>query len=200
MTSVSVEAWSHGDGWLSVDTQEWINDRGEYADDLTDDLREWMASNGHDHPHSEVIAAWVLDRTGERPAGLHGDGDMWEHSLFNFADHLIDDLGFVVMSTVKFGDLMIIVSDHHGLYVSPEVYRSTVDALEEWGDYTNAVGECANGHQWCTHDTVHLHASDGVDMATYRVPEQVRVPFGDRDRAYVACPSCSKAVRFTCAL
>ena len=62
MTSVSVEAWSHGDGWLTVDTQEWINDRGEFTPDLTDDLRGWMDENGHDWPHDSVIAAWVEAR------------------------------------------------------------------------------------------------------------------------------------------
>ncbi|GAA4884499.1 hypothetical protein H7X46_23605 [Pseudonocardia sp. C8] len=197
MTSVSVEAWSHGDGYLTVDTQEWINDRGEYADDLTDDLREWMDANGHKWPHDEVIAKWIFDRTSEPPAGLHGDGELWHHNLVNFSDHLIDDLGFVVLSSAELGDLMITVSDHLGLYVAPTVYRSTVDELEEWADYSNATGECVNGHRWETADTVHLYSWSGSPHA-YRVPELVRVPFGDRDRAYVACPTCGKAVRFTC--
>jgi hypothetical protein len=198
MTSVSVKAWSHGDGWLSADTQEWINDRGEFAQDLTDDLREWMDDNGHEWPRDDVIAAWVEDRTEERPSGLHGDGELWHHHLYNFVDHLIDDLGFVVLSSAEFGDLMITVSDHSGCYVSPTVYRSTVDSLEEWADYSNAEGECVNGHQWCTHDTVHLHAWDGTDMTAYRVRDLIRVPFGDRSRAFVACPTCRKAVRFAC--
>ncbi|GGM80894.1 hypothetical protein GCM10012275_59400 [Longimycelium tulufanense] len=196
MTSVSVEAWAHGDGWLSVDTQEWINDRGEYAADLTDDLREWMDAHGHHWPHDEVIAAWITDRTGEPPAGLHGDGEMWHHNLVNFSDHLIDDLGFVVLSSARFGDLMVTVADYLGHYVSPTVYRSTVDGLEEWAEYTTAEGECANGHRWCTQDTVHLHSWNDTDMTTYRVSDRVRVPFGDRDRAYAACPKCGKAVRF----
>ncbi|QGK70301.1 hypothetical protein GIY23_12890 [Allosaccharopolyspora coralli] len=196
MTRVSVEAWSHGDGWLSVDTGEWIADRGEYRADLTDDLREWMDENGHQWPHDDVITAWITARTGELPSGLHGDGTVWHHNLFNFADHLIDDLGFTVLSAGELGDLMITVSDHSGGYEAPTVYRSTVDELEEWADYTHATGECARGHRWHTVDTVRLHASDGADMTTYRVPDQVRVPFGDRARAYVACPECGKAVRF----
>ncbi|GAA5120987.1 hypothetical protein [Haloechinothrix salitolerans] len=198
MTSVCVEAWAHGDGWLSADTQEWINDRGEFADDLTDDLREWMDANGHDQPHDDVIVAWITDRTGEPPVGLHGDGELWHHNLVNFSDHLIDDLGFVVLSAPELGDLAIIVSDHLGLYVAPTVYRSTVDALEDWADYSNATGECVNGHRWFTYDTVHLHAWDGSDLTRYRVPDLVRVPFDDRDRAYVSCPACGKALRFTC--
>ncbi|MBA0127280.1 hypothetical protein H0B56_17150 [Haloechinothrix sp. YIM 98757] len=198
MTSVSVEAWSHGDGYLIVDTQEWIDDRGEYAADLTEDLRAWMDENGHDHPYDAVIVAWISARTGEPPVGLHGDGEVWSHNLLSSADHLIDDLGFVVLSSAEHGDLMIIVSDHLGLYVAPTVYRSTVTELEDWADYSNATGECAHGHRWTTDDTVTLHAWDGSDMTVYRVPDQVRVPFGDRDRAYVACPTCGKAVRFTC--
>lgn len=196
MTAVSVEAWSHGDGWLTVDTQDWINDRGELAPDLTDDLHNWMDENGHDWPDDGVIAAWVEARAGEPPAGLHGDGELWHHNLCNFADHLIDDLGFVVLSSAEFGDLMITVSDHLGRYVSPTVYRSTVDAMEEWADYSDAVGECANGHRWRTHDTANLYAWDGSEMTRYRVTDLVRVPFGDRSRGYVACPTCRKAIRF----
>lgn len=196
MTAVAVEAWSHADGWLTVDTGEWIADRGEYADDLTDELRAWMDEYGHRWPHDDVIAAWVRQRTGEDPTGLHGDGQLWGHQLCNFADHLLDDFGFVVLSAPEVGDLMIVVSDHLGCYVAPTVYRSTVSELEEWADYSDAVGECARGHRWATHDTVTLHAADGADRDRYRVSELVRVPFDDRSRAYVACPACGKAVRF----
>lgn len=198
MTRVSVQAWSHGDGFLAVATHQWINDRGEYADDLTDDLLGWMKDNGHKHPHDDVITAWIEERTGEPPAGLHGDGQLWSHTLANFSDHLLDDLGFVVLSAAGFGDLMITTSDHLGLYTAPTVYRSTVDALEDWADYSNAEGECANGHRWCTHNTVDLHDWDGADLRMYRVGDLVRVPFGDRARGYVACPSCNKAVQFVC--
>ena len=198
MTSVSVEAHSHGDGWLCVDTQEWIDDRGEYASDLTKDLRDWMDDNNHQWPDDDVIAAWVTARTGVPPMGLHGDGKMWVHNLVNFSDHLLDDIGFVVLSSAELGDLMITVSDHLGLYTAPTVYRSTVDSWEEWASYSNAEGECVNGHQWCTHNTVNLHAFDSTDMTAYRVPDLVRVPFDDRSRAYVACPACGKAVRFIC--
>ena len=198
MTHVSVEAWSHGDGYLTVDTQEWINDRGEYAADLTEDLREWMNAGDHRWPTDEVLTEWITDRTGTPPAGLHGDGEMWQHNLFNFADHLIDDFGFVVLSAAQLGDLMITVSGEGGRYEAPTVYRSTVDDITDWADYSNAEGECVNGHRWSTNDTVHLHPWDSADVDTYRVLPLIRVPFGDRTRAYVACPSCGKSVRFCC--
>lgn len=198
MTSVSVEAWSHGDGYLAVDTQEWINDRGEFADDLTGDLRAWMDANGHRWPHDDVLTAWIIERTGTPPVGLHGDGDLWHHNLVNVSDHLIDDLGFVVFSAAQFGDVMITVSDELNCYTAPTVYRSTVDDLVNWADYSNAEGECANGHRWSTNDTVRLHAWNSADVDTYRVSERIRVPFGDRSRAYVACPACRKPVRFAC--
>lgn len=197
MTAVSVEAFSDGDGWLVADTQEWIDDRGEFCDDLTTDFREWMDGNGYDRPDDAVIVEWIVDRTGERPAGLHGDGNVWHHNLVNFADHLIEDLGFVVLSS-GFGDLMITVSDHTGLYVAPTVYRSTVVELEDWADYSDAEGECVNGHGWFTRDAVHMRAWDGMDSDVYGIADRIRVPFGDCSRAYVACPACGKAVRFDC--
>lgn len=197
MTAVSVEAFAHGDGWLVVDTQEWIDERGEYAADLTDDLREWMDEKGYLRPDDAVLVEWIVDRTGERPAGLHGDGELWHHNLVNFADHLIDDLGFVVLTAADFGALMITVSDHTGMYVPPTVYRSTVMELEDWADYSDATGECMNGHRWYSHDAAYMHG-DGPDRHADRLSERIRVPFGDRSRAYVACPDCGKAVRFDC--
>lgn len=197
MTSVSVQAWSHGDGYLTVDTREWIADRGEYAEDLTADLRAFLDENGHQHATDRALVEWIVVRTGESPSGLHGDGMMWVHQLCNFADHLLDDFGFVVLTAAEIGAVMIVVSDDTGRYVAPEVYRSTGMELEEWAEYSQAYGECVNAHRWFTADTVHLHATDG-DQGTYRVPGQVRVPFGDRDRGYVACPECGKALRFSC--
>jgi hypothetical protein len=197
MTAVSIEAFSHGDGWLSVDTQGWIDDRGEYSDDLTTDFREWMDEHGYARPDDAVIVEWIADRTGEPPAGLHGDGNVWHHNLANFTDHLIDDLGFVALSS-GFGDLVITVSDHTGMYVAPTVYRSTVMELADWADYSDAEGECVNGHGWFTHDAAHMHAWDGTDRHAYRISDQIRVPFGDCFRAYVACPECGKSVRFDC--
>lgn len=198
MTAVSVEAFSNGDGFLFVDTPEWIEDRGEYANDLTTDFREWMDGNGYDHPDDAVIVEWIVDRTGEPPTGLHGDGNVWHHNLVNFADHLIDDLGFVVLASAGFGDLMITVSDHTGLYVAPTVYRSTVVELEDWADYSDAEGECVNGHGWFTHDAAHMRAWEDAESHAYRITDRIRVPFGDCSRAYAACPECGKSVRFDC--
>lgn len=196
MTRVSVVGYGPGDGWLEVDNQEWINDRGEYAHDLTEDLREWMAAYDHPWPHDAVLAEWVTGRTGEQPCGLHGDGLTWHHQLCNFADHLLSDFGFVLLSAADHGDLMIIVSDEGGRLVSPEVYRSTELEMETWAEYSRATGECTRGHRWTTEDTVTLHAEDVRSAQRYRVCERIRVPFDDRERAYVACPDCGKAVRF----
>ncbi|MBA8823813.1 hypothetical protein FHX42_001142 [Saccharopolyspora lacisalsi] len=196
MTRVHVVGYGYGDGWLETDTQEWIDDRGEYAQELTEDLRDWMAEHDHEWPHDDVLAQWVTDRTGQQPCGLHGDGLMWHHQLCNFADHLLDDFGFVLLSTVEHDDLMVIVSDQCGRMVQPEVYRSTELELETWADYSRATGECARGHRWMTEDTVTLRAEDGRHSQSYRVAERIRVPFDDRDRAYVACPDCGKAVHF----
>ncbi len=156
-----------------------------------------MDENGYHRSDDAGIVEWFVNRTGEPPTGLHGDGNVWHHNLVNFADHLIDDLGFVVLSS-GFGDLMITVSDHTGMYVAPTVYHSTVMEKEDWADYSDAEGECVNEHGWFTHDTAHMRAWDGTDSHAYRIADRIRVPFGDRSRAYAACPACGKAVRFDC--
>lgn len=196
MARVFIEAWSHGDGFLHVDTDEWINDRGELDPVLGDNLREYMAEHDRPYPHDDVIIDWIAERTGELPRGLHGDGPLWAHNLANFTDHLIDDIGFVVLSTERWGDLMITVS-REAYYVTPEVYRSTVDNLEEWADYSEATGACRAGHRWATHDAVHLQDWDGEDPTQHRISELIRVPFDNRALGYVACPTCRKTVRFS---
>lgn len=47
------------DGWFSVDTAEWIADRGEYDEELTDDLREWLEANGYRYPHTDGVLLWA---------------------------------------------------------------------------------------------------------------------------------------------
>lgn len=200
MTPLSVEAFRHRDGYLVVETQDWIADRGDYAADLTGDLQDWMDEHERDQVDHSVVTGWIVDRTGEPPVGADGDGEMWCHHLFNLVHHLRDDLGFVLLSAQDLGELMIVVSDGLGLMSrSPKVYRSAVDLLD-WADYTSAEGECARGHQWFIHDTEHLQTCESHDTGRYGVTEQVRVPFGDPERGYVACPECGKAVRFFCRL
>lgn len=46
MPEVTVDVPRHGDGWLSVDTAEWIAERGEYDEELTEDLRGWLEASG----------------------------------------------------------------------------------------------------------------------------------------------------------
>lgn len=199
MAEVTVVAWSHGDGWITVDTAEWIAERAEHCAELTDDLREWMDEHGHRYPTSDVLVQWVKERTGEDPSGLYGDGLFWQHNTCNVDNVLADDLGFVVFSAGgDLGGLMITVSGDGGLYAWPEVYRDLTTDTAYWADYTRACGCCANGHLWDTDDGRRLHPSDGRHVCdTPTIGGQARVPFGDRERAYIACPDCQKALRFT---
>ncbi|MFJ8965343.1 hypothetical protein ACIRG5_38755 [Lentzea sp. NPDC102401] len=199
MADVMVTAWSNGDGWLSVDTAEWIAERAEHCEKLTDDLREWMENRDFKHPTTDVLVLWVKDRTGEDPVGLYGDGLFWAHNTCNIENILSDDLGFVVFSAGgELGDLMVTMSGDGGLYSQPEVYRDTTTDTVYWGDYAHAFGRCVNDHEWETYDGHRLQRYDGgLSDASPTISGQARVPFGDHQRAYVACPECRKSLRFT---
>ena len=195
---VTVEAPSRGDGWLSVDTTAWVADRAEYADDLTDDLRDWLHEHGHRYPDTDAVTRWATERSGVEPTGLYGDGPPWDHNTVNVDNILSDDIGFVVLTARDLGELMIIQSGDGGIYRSPLVYRSTVDDTADWADYTQASGRCVNGHEWRTDDAYRLH-SDGAhpSTGTPTISGQARAPFGDPARAYIACPDCGRALRFS---
>jgi hypothetical protein len=94
----------------------------------------------------------------------------------------------------ELGDLMITVSGDGGLYSSPDVYRDITSDTGCWADYSRALGACVNSHQWDTDDGHRLYG--GATPGSPTVAGQTRVPFGDRDRAYIACPDCGKALRF----
>jgi hypothetical protein len=199
MADVMVTAWSNGDGWLSVDTAEWVAERADYCEELTDELRDFMDENGHRYLTSEVLVQWVKGKAGEDPAGLYGDGLFWAHNTCNVENILSDDLGFVVFSAGgELGDLMITVSGDGGLYAWPKVFRDTTTDTAYWADYSQASGCCANGHEWATSDGYRLHCSDGRHFCgSPTISGQARVPFGDCERGYIACPECGKALRFT---
>jgi hypothetical protein len=199
MADVMVTAWSNGDGWLSVDTAEWIAERAELCEELTNELREWMDERGYRDPTARVLVLWAKERTGEDPVGLYGDGLFWAHNTCNVENILSDDLGFLVFSAGgELGDLMVTMSGDGGLYGQPEVYRDTTTDAAYWADYAHAVGCCANGHQWETCDGYRLHCvNGGLFDGAPTISGQARVPFGDRERAYIACPQCRKSLRFT---
>ena len=111
---------------------------------------------------------------------------------------LSDDIGFVVFSAGgELGDLMITISGDGGLYHSPTVYLSTTDDLAEWADYDKASGCCVNNHEWHVHYGWIMYAESAQSLDTPSVTGQARVPDDDRDRAYIACPDCGHALRFT---
>jgi len=199
MADVMVTAWSNGDGWLSVDTAEWIAERAEYCEQLTNDLREWMDEHRFGDPSAHVLVSWVRDRTKENPVGLYGDGLFWAHNTCNTENILSDDLGFIVFSASgELGGLMVTMSGDGGYYRQPEVYRDTTSDMAYWGDYAHAFGTCVNGHEWETCDAYRLHRyNGGLFEGSPTISGQARVPFGDRERAYIACPECRKSIRFT---
>lgn len=187
----------HGDGWLSVDTAGWIAERGEYDEELTEDLRGWLEASGYRYPHTDGVLLWAKARTGADTTGLYGDGAGWDLNTGNADNVLSDDVGFVVFGAGDLGELVVVQSGDGGMYQAPEVYRSTVLDTAEWADYSRAYGGCVNGHQWLTEDAHRLHADGGRHQGTPTISGQARAPFGDPSRAYIACPDCGKALRFT---
>jgi hypothetical protein len=203
--NVAVHADAHRDGWLSVESDDWLAERGDIVDDLTGSLRTYLEQGDTPDGHASTAAvlAWVAHRwPGSGTSGLYGDGPACEVNLVNGGDTLLaDDIGYVffVVET-RDGEhhrLLVVQSDHLGCYVAPTVYRTTVSDDASLLDYASASGGCVAGHGWFTDDTVRMYPAEGSGPGQpVRIADQVRVPFGDTARAYVACPECGRAVRF----
>jgi hypothetical protein len=204
--NVTVRANGHRDGWLSVDPDDWLAERGEIDDDLTASLRTYLeqGDSPHDgHASTAAVLAWVARRwPGSATSGLYGDGPACEVNLVNAHDTLLaDDIGYVFFvvqtSASEHHRLLVVQSDHLGCYVAPTVYRTSVSDDGSLLDYTHASGGCVTGHGWFTDDAVRMYpAEPSGPGCQVRIADRVRVPFGDIDRAYVACPECGRAVRF----
>lgn len=204
MTAVTVHANGPGDGWLSVDTGEWMRDRMTESDPHTESLRDWLRYrdgdvtgyySGHTYPHTEHIIRWArVAFRGDPPSGLYGEGEPWEMNTYNGGDNLLsDDIGAVWFYA---DDRLWFVetTDAYGRYCDPTVYAVSVSD-ECLIDYHRAQGECRNGHQWETEDgSIRMRPSGGAfNGDDIRIGDSVRMAFG---KPYVPCPECNRAVRW----
>ena len=210
MLAVTVNANGHGDGWLSVDTDEWIASRMERADGLTESLHEWLTVREHDRGNGNYpdyngnhyatrdrVLNWARtvlrgvtwdDKYG--PFRCEVAHDM---ATQNASDVILDDEIGAVWFSGDDGTFFVETNrGAYGAYVDPTVYRVTGDP-DSLHDYARASAECRNGHAWETDDGG-VRLTNG--STTLRLDSRVRVPFGDRSRAYVACPDCGKALMF----
>jgi hypothetical protein len=201
-----VWAWADGDGYLSVDTERWLADRADYNDALTESLCQSLARRpqdgasgeirGYHHPHTDRVMAWArevfrLDADTSEPDG-------WM-ATFNEGDQLLsEEIGACWIDT---GDGLIFVEQSYGAYgayISPRVHRVHADS-DCLADYRACDAVCLHDHRYRVEEGgIWLTAcsSDDPPGASAKLAAQVRVPSGDRDRGYVACPGCGEALRF----
>jgi hypothetical protein len=93
--NVTVHANAHRDGWLSVEPDDWLAERGDIVDDLTGSLRTYLEQGDTPDGHASTAAvlAWVAHRwPGSGTSGLYGDGPACEVNLVNGGDTLLADL------------------------------------------------------------------------------------------------------------
>lgn len=207
MLAVTVNAHGHGDGWLSVDTDEWVADRMVLDDNRTESLHEWLRGRDHDTDATDYsgnhyatrdrVMRWA--RTTIR--GVQWDdkyGPFLEEVAYsmatqNYSDVLLDDEIGAVWFAGDDGTYFVETNrGAMGCYVQPTVYRVTGDP-DSLHDYARASSECRNGHRWDTEDGG-VHLDNG--RTWLRLDSRIRVPFGNTARAYVACPDCGKALMF----
>ena len=206
MTDVIVRTWSDGDGYLTVDTDQWLADRADYDEELTADLLKhlrWRPGDGpsgellgyHHHPHPGRVRTWARQRF-ELAENSDGDSAEWSMATWAEGDQLLsEEIGACWFAT----DVgLIFVEQARGEYptpIAPRVHRVHVnpDCLS---DYRTCLAVCGHGHRYRAVDGgTRLESDDGAGPAV-SVGDQVRVPEDDRARGFVACPSCGQPLAF----
>lgn len=204
MAPVTVIGVRHQDGWLSVETTEWLADRAQPNDALTDELTDWLETDHDEHgnswarngygvlyPTSLALQAWMRQRFGHEPAGIYGEDGIYSTLTSNYDSLLSDDIGYVFARCGP--EKLLIVTANEFRFISPRVYDYTAHDDAYALDTGTALGACDKDHRCQVESGVYLIAETG---GSSKVANRIRVPFGDPNRAYVACPDCGKALRF----
>jgi hypothetical protein len=203
VTGVIVCAWSDGDGYLSVDTDQWLADRADYDEQLTAHLHEysrWPPGDDpsgqlvdyHD-PHIDRVRAWARQRfdLAEDRAGSYGSMATWGEG----DQLLIEELGACWFAT-ETG--LIFVEQARGAYgtpIWPRVHRVHADP-DCLSDYRTCEALCGHGHRYRAEEGGTQLEGVSSEAPSASLCERVRVPDGDRDRGFVACPSCGQPLSF----
>lgn len=211
MALVTVIGARHRDGWLSVDTTDWIADRAEFNEHLTDWLVDWLYHgipahgigpdwprdpDGALYPTTVVVTAWMRHRSGIDPTGIYGEDGITSTLTSNYDNLLSDDIGYIFARCGE--DKLLIVTANEFRFCSPRVYDYTASDDAYALDTGTAFGACRNDHRYTVESGVYLNP-EVFDPPSCKVADRIRVPFGDTARAYVACPDCGTALHFTTA-
>lgn len=204
MAPVTVIGVCHRDGWLQVQTTDWLADRAQPNDALTDDLNAWLETDHDDQPNgwarngygvvyptTAALDAWMRQRFGHEPAGIYGEDGIYSTLTSNYDSLLSDDIGYAFARCGP--EKLLIVTANEFRFISPRVYDYTASDDAYALDTGTALGACRNDHRYTVESGVYLIPDGG---ACLKVADRIRVPFGDTDRAYVACPQCGRAVAF----
>lgn len=200
MTTVDVEVWSTGDGYLTVDTDAWIADRATRDDKLSEHLADAMERDGQFHPNESYIVDWLREMFGvDGVSGPNGEGDPMSVCLMNVDNLLSEEIGYILAETDD-GPLMVVNGTDDGFYkAAPEVYRVDAWSIESCLDYTYADASCPLGHRWHTDDACHLVGDDGSRPCGCRITDLARLgDEGDLSTGFIACPVCAAPLTFTC--
>jgi hypothetical protein len=220
MTTVAVTVHHDGDGYLTVDTAEWMRDRMARDDALTESLREWLRVRDDDvgdkaacyfgadgwmyYAREPEIMRWAhFTLRGAPTLVAPGPGEFFpdggEMATYNEGDQLLsEEIGAVWIPTDD-GTMFVQHADGaYGTLVPPTVHRVTC-AAECLADHRTCQAECSgpDRHQYDVEGGgIYLSALDG-SRATVKVSEQARVALGGQ-RQWIACPAegCARALRF----
>lgn len=187
--NIEVHVARDGDGWLVIDTAEWIEDKlGGRDDELTTDLQDWAANDyGGWSADCRTPVQWARDRFGDvRGPSTDDDQPIGFHSA-NQENLLDEDLCvWFIAATDDDGieDTLVVINHDSVHHLAP--HQDWVEIV----DWARAWGGCPHGHTFVLESAVYLHSD--TNQTTHRLTELCREddPDDPGDAGYVACPDC----------
>ena len=184
---------THEHDYITVDTQEWLEDRAEVDKAMTNAVGEWLEDR-YQNRYSIVdstMSAWVEETYPDATAGIYGEGQPIYGHTSNDDNYFESDFGWTYFEVN--GETYLITQYGYSYWATPTVWRCTDieggAALLNWsGGYAYCEGECST--QWVIEYAYMLHPNGGG-------ADSVRIDdLKLNDNNQPLCPTCNTPITF----